>query len=225
MAATASPPAGRGQLEDERPARPRPPSSARSCRARPDLSAKVDLMICPPATLIMTFAAAALAAPGSRSAARTATPSRRAPSPATFPPRCWPTLGASAVIVGHSERRTLHQETDAEVRAKAQAAWRAGPDRDRLHRRDPRRARGGQDARRARPPARRLAAGRRDRGQSGGRLRAGLGDRHRPDADRGRRRARPTPSSASGSSSATARPGKRCAFSTAARSSRRTPRN
>ena len=34
--------------------------------------------------------------------------------------------GASAVIVGHSERRTYHEETDAEVRAKAQAAWRAG---------------------------------------------------------------------------------------------------
>ena len=30
------------------------------------------------------------------------------------------------MIVGHSERRTLHKETDAEVRAKAQAAWRAG---------------------------------------------------------------------------------------------------
>ena len=34
--------------------------------------------------------------------------------------------GATAVIVGHSERRTIHQETDAEVRAKALAAWRAG---------------------------------------------------------------------------------------------------
>src|SRR6185312_2590476 len=32
----------------------------------------------------------------------------------------------SAVIVGHSERRTLHKETDAEVNAKARAAWRAG---------------------------------------------------------------------------------------------------
>ena len=34
--------------------------------------------------------------------------------------------GASHVIVGHSERRTDCGETDATVRAKAEAAWRAG---------------------------------------------------------------------------------------------------
>ena len=34
--------------------------------------------------------------------------------------------GASHVIVGHSERRTDHGETDAVVRAQAEAAWRAG---------------------------------------------------------------------------------------------------
>jgi triosephosphate isomerase len=34
--------------------------------------------------------------------------------------------GATAVIVGHSERRRYHGETDAEVAAKARAAWRAG---------------------------------------------------------------------------------------------------
>ena len=34
--------------------------------------------------------------------------------------------GASAVIVGHSERRSHHGETDPDVRAKALAAWRAG---------------------------------------------------------------------------------------------------
>jgi triosephosphate isomerase len=34
--------------------------------------------------------------------------------------------GASAVIVGHSERRQRHGETDAMVAAKASAAWRAG---------------------------------------------------------------------------------------------------
>lgn len=34
--------------------------------------------------------------------------------------------GASHVIVGHSERRADHGETDADVLAKAEAAWRAG---------------------------------------------------------------------------------------------------
>src|SRR5690606_18155734 len=34
--------------------------------------------------------------------------------------------GASFVIVGHSERRTDHAETDAIVHDKAQAAWRGG---------------------------------------------------------------------------------------------------
>ena len=34
--------------------------------------------------------------------------------------------GASFVIVGHSERRQYHGESDADVAAKAQAAWRAG---------------------------------------------------------------------------------------------------
>jgi triosephosphate isomerase (TIM) len=34
--------------------------------------------------------------------------------------------GASAVIVGHSERRQYHGEKDADVAAKARAAWRAG---------------------------------------------------------------------------------------------------
>lgn len=33
--------------------------------------------------------------------------------------------GASAVIVGHSERRQYHRETDATVAAKVRAAWRA----------------------------------------------------------------------------------------------------
>jgi triosephosphate isomerase len=34
--------------------------------------------------------------------------------------------GATAVIVGHSERRQYHDETDTQVAAKAKAAWRAG---------------------------------------------------------------------------------------------------
>lgn len=35
-------------------------------------------------------------------------------------------VGCRAVIVGHSERRADHGETDAQVRAKAEAAWNAG---------------------------------------------------------------------------------------------------
>jgi len=34
--------------------------------------------------------------------------------------------GATAVILGHSERRRFHHETDAQVAAKVQAAWAAG---------------------------------------------------------------------------------------------------
>ena len=70
--------------------------------------------------------------------------------------------------------------------AKAEAAWRAGLMAIVCIGETQAAARGRADARRLRRPACRLAAGRRDGGQSGGRLRAGLGDRHRPDADRRR---------------------------------------
>ena len=101
--------------------------------------------------------------------------------------------GAAYVIVGHSERRTHHHETDALVRAKAEAALRAGLTADRLRRRDRR-----PSARRAsRPPSSfgncearcRPAATSETRRR---RLRAGLGDRHRPHADAGGRRRRCT---------------------------------
>ena len=75
-------------------------------------------------------------APGSRSAARIATPRPSGAFTGDISAEMLTDAGASAVIVGHSERRTDHHETDAEVHAKAQAAWRAGPDRHRLHRRD-----------------------------------------------------------------------------------------
>ena len=90
-----------------------------------DLWTKTDLMICPPATLVMTFAAAALGSKieiGGQDC-------HAEPSGAftgDISAEMLADLGAKAVIVGHSERRTYHKETDAQVRAKAQAAWRAG---------------------------------------------------------------------------------------------------
>lgn len=84
-----------------------------------------DLLICPPATLVAAFAARAresrLAIGGQdchaeASGAHTGDISAEMLKDA----------GASAVIVGHSERRTDHHETDDIVRAKALAAWRAG---------------------------------------------------------------------------------------------------
>jgi triosephosphate isomerase len=90
-----------------------------------ELLTKVDLMICPPATLIMTFAQVTAGSKieiGGQDC-------HAEPSGAftgDISAEMLADLGARAVIVGHSERRTLHKETDAEVCAKAQAAWRAG---------------------------------------------------------------------------------------------------
>ena len=87
--------------------------------------AAAEVLICPPATLIAAFAAKARgsavaiggqdchAAPGGAHTGDLAA-------------EMLADAGASHVIVGHSERRADHGERDAEVRAKAGAAWRAG---------------------------------------------------------------------------------------------------
>jgi triosephosphate isomerase (TIM) len=88
------------------------------------LRATIDLMVCPPATLVMRFvelAAGAVAIGGQDCGAEPC-----GAFTGDISAEMLADLGATAVIVGHSERRTLHHETDAEVRRKAQAAWRAG---------------------------------------------------------------------------------------------------
>ncbi|HKS63487.1 MAG TPA: triose-phosphate isomerase, partial [Xanthobacteraceae bacterium] len=79
-----------------------------------------DLMICPPATLIAAFAAQAR---GSKLAigAQDCHADKAGAYTGDISAEMLADAGASAVIVGHSERRTLHGETDAQVRAKAQA--------------------------------------------------------------------------------------------------------
>jgi triosephosphate isomerase len=90
-----------------------------------EIAAKVDLLVCPPATLIAAFAERAR---GSRLAvgAQDCHPKPSGAHTGDLAAEMLRDAGASAVIVGHSERRADHGETDALVRQKAEAAWRAG---------------------------------------------------------------------------------------------------
>jgi triosephosphate isomerase len=101
------------------------PVLARIIAGAGDLAHRLDLMICPPATLIAGFAAAARG-----SAVAIGGQDCHAESAGAFTgdiaAEMLQDAGASAVILGHSERRTLHRETDADVKAKALAARRAG---------------------------------------------------------------------------------------------------
>jgi len=88
------------------------------------LRGAAELLVCPPATLIGAFVEAAAGVLPIGGQDCHAEP--LGPFTGDISAEMLADLGAVAVIVGHSERRTLHGETDAEVRRKAQAAWRAG---------------------------------------------------------------------------------------------------
>ncbi len=85
---------------------------------------KADLMICPPATLITAFAACVAGSP-LRIGAQDCHPQASGAHTGDISAEMLADAGATAVIVGHSERRTDHHDTDEIVRAKALAAWRA----------------------------------------------------------------------------------------------------
>jgi triosephosphate isomerase (TIM) len=89
------------------------------------VAAKADLLVCPPATLIAGFADKAK---GSKLAvgAQDCHPKASGAHTGDLSAEMLADAGASAIIVGHSERRADHGETDALVRQKAEAAWRAG---------------------------------------------------------------------------------------------------
>jgi triosephosphate isomerase (TIM) len=91
----------------------------------PGLKAKVDLLVCPPATLIHLFAREAV---GSRVAVGGQDCHAKESGAFTgdLSPEMLADAGADYVIVGHSERRQYHAEKDADVCAKAAAAHRAG---------------------------------------------------------------------------------------------------
>lgn len=89
------------------------------------LASKADLLICPPATLVTAFATRArgsVVAIGGQDCHPAASGAHTGDIAAEM----LKDAGAWFVIVGHSERRADHGETDSLVNAKAQAAWRAG---------------------------------------------------------------------------------------------------
>ena len=90
-----------------------------------DITRNTDLIVCPPATQLMNFVGLAR---GSKVqiGAQDCHAEREGAYTGDISAEMIADTGAVAVIVGHSERRTLHHETSAQVRAKAEAAWRAG---------------------------------------------------------------------------------------------------
>ena len=89
-----------------------------------DLAHKTDLLICPPTTLVMSFAAAVQKSP-IQIGAQDCHPGAFGAHTGDISAEMLADAGATAIIVGHSERRADHGETDALVRQKAEAAWRA----------------------------------------------------------------------------------------------------
>lgn len=89
------------------------------------VAAKADLLICPPATLIEAFADQAR---GSvlRIGAQDCHPEVSGAHTGDISAEMLADAGASAIIVGHSERRVDHGESNDLVRRKTEAVWRAG---------------------------------------------------------------------------------------------------
>jgi len=90
------------------------------------VTAKADLLVCPPATLIAAFAAKLAGSKGLAIGGQDCHPKPSGAHTGDISAEMLADAGASAVIVGHSERRADHGEGDSLVRQKAEAAWRAG---------------------------------------------------------------------------------------------------
>jgi triosephosphate isomerase len=90
------------------------------------VTGKVDLLVCPPATLLAAFAAKLVGSKSVEIGGQDCHPQPSGAHTGDISAEMLADAGASAVIVGHSERRTDHGEGDSLVWQKAQAAWRAG---------------------------------------------------------------------------------------------------
>ena len=96
------------------------------CAGAAAVAAKADLLVCPPATLIAGFAERARGAKTLAIGAQDCHPKASGAHTGDLSAEMLADAGATAIIVGHSERRADHGESDALVRLKAEACWRAG---------------------------------------------------------------------------------------------------
>jgi triosephosphate isomerase len=92
----------------------------------PRVTGKADLLVCPPATLLAGFAAKLAGSKAVEIGGQDCHPKAAGAHTGDISAEMLADAGATAVIVGHSERRADHGESDALVGQKAQAAWRAG---------------------------------------------------------------------------------------------------
>jgi triosephosphate isomerase len=95
------------------------------------LNAGIDLLVCPPATLIAAFAEKLAGEAQARAlpvavGAQDCHPEASGAHTGDLSAEMLADVGATMIIVGHSERRADHAEGDAMIRHKALATWRAG---------------------------------------------------------------------------------------------------
>jgi triosephosphate isomerase len=94
-------------------------------RGGSEFAGRIELVVCPPATLLCAFAeivrGTAVGIGG-----QDCHPEPSGAFTGDISPEMLADAGATMVILGHSERRTYHNETDGIVHNKVLGAWRAG---------------------------------------------------------------------------------------------------
>jgi triosephosphate isomerase (TIM) len=98
---------------------------ARAVAARATGPLRCDLLVCPPATLV-TAVGAAIAGTGVMLGGQDCHAEPKGAFTGDISAEMLKDAGCSHVILGHSERRHGHGESDSVVRGKVAAAWRAG---------------------------------------------------------------------------------------------------
>lgn len=98
---------------------------ALKARAQEGVLERIDMLVCPPATLVALAVKTIDTAP-IHIGGQTCHPAESGAHTGDIAPEMLCDLGADYVLTGHSERRTDHKESDGDVHAQTLGAWRAG---------------------------------------------------------------------------------------------------